>query len=195
MLYLNQLGYPHIPYEHDLDNGGRPPERASISSSGCGLCSVCMVVDHLVVGGELSLEECRQMSYDSEANRGVGTSMRCLGPAVAERFHLDFSMSNDIDEAIAHLQAGGEIVVNVGGDDENGIGLFTNSGHYMTIIAYADGEFCILDPSYTWKKYAVEGRRGKVRIVNPYIYCTREALIAEAVNKRNPAFYMFRRKR
>lgn len=194
MLYINQMGYPHIPYEHNTQKGGRPPESANIASSGCGLCSACMIVDHLVIGGNLSLEECRQMSYDTEANYDVGTSMRRLGPAIAERFNLDFSMTNDIDEAIAHLQAGGEIIVNVGGDDENGIGVFTSGGHYMVLLSYENGEFCILDPSYTGQKYKAEGRREKVRVVHPFVYCNREVMLAEAVKKRDPAFYMFKRK-
>ncbi len=194
MLYINQLGYPHIPYKHAVAQGGRPPERSTISSSGCGLCSVCMVVDHLVIGGELSLEECRQMSYDAKANEQVGTSMSRLGPAVAERFDLDFKMSNDIDEAIAWLQNGGEIVVNVGGDTEDAVGVFTNGGHYMTIVSYTDGEFCILDPSFTGKKFAIEGRRDKVRVKVPFVFCSREVMVEEAVNKREHPFYMFKRK-
>ena len=27
MYYINQLDYPHIRYEHDLDNGGAPEEK------------------------------------------------------------------------------------------------------------------------------------------------------------------------
>ena len=197
MLYINQIGYPHIPYKHAVAVGGRPPERSTISSSGCGLCCACMIVDHLVIGGNLSLEDCRQLSYDTKANEQVGTLMARLGPAVAERFNLDFKMSDDVDEAIAWLQNGGEIIVHVGGDTEAGVGVFTNSGHYMTLISYTDNEFCILDPSFTGKKYAIEGRKEKVRVNTlniPFIHCSREVMAEESVDKHEHPFYMFKRK-
>ena len=47
MLYINQNDYAHVPYQHDMANGGAPVERRNVGSSGCGLCCSCMVVEHL----------------------------------------------------------------------------------------------------------------------------------------------------
>ncbi len=191
MLYVNQIGYPHIPYNHDLNNGGRP--LSTIASSGCGLCSACMIVDHLVVGGSLSIEECRQLSYDSKANLRVGTDIHILGAVLAEKFNLDFEMTNDINKLVTHLQNGGEAIVNVAAD-ENGVGIFTKGGHYIVATAYVNGEIEILDPSFTRTKYTAEHCQGKVRIVGPFVYSSPETLASESVPRREHPFYLFKRK-
>lgn len=49
MLYLNQLDHRGVPYRHNVKNGGVPPERQNVATSGCGLCSMCMIVDQLTV--------------------------------------------------------------------------------------------------------------------------------------------------
>lgn len=187
MLYINQLGYPHIPYNHNLEKGGSP--LSTIASAGCGLCSTCMIVDHLVVGGSLSIEECRDLSYAVGANIHVGTDIHILGPAVAEKFGLDFEMTNDIDKLVNHLKNGGEAIVNVAA------GLFTTGGHYMVATAYVDSEIEILDPSYTLPKYSTEQCKEKIRIVSPFVYCTPETLAGESVPYRQHPFYLFKRKR
>ena len=187
MLYVSQLDYAHIPYNHDLENGGRP--QATVRSSGCGLCSTCMIVDHLVVGGSLSVEECRDLSYATGANFHVGTDIHVLGPAVAEKFGLDFEMTNNIDKLVAHLQNGGEAIVNVAA------GLFTTGGHYMVATACTDGEIEILDPSYTEEKYATEACRKAIRVAAPFLYCSPETLAGESVPYREHPFYLFKRKK
>ena len=44
MLYINQRKYPDMPYQHNLKHGGAPADKSNISSAGCGLCCLCMVV-------------------------------------------------------------------------------------------------------------------------------------------------------
>lgn len=191
MLYMNQLDYRHVPYMHNADNGCVPPERMNVASSGCGLCSLCMIVDHLTTN-KLELEEAVRLSETNGANRKPGTSMTILGPIVAEKFGLEMTKSRDPDEMIAHLQQGGEIIVNV---RTNGrpLALFTTGGHYMVIISTDGKEVCILDPSYTDDKFEIEGRKGKVRVAAPFIYCPIETLMGE-IRDSGPAFFMFKRK-
>ena len=45
MLYVNQLEYRDIPYQHNMAHGGAPEDRRNVATSGCGLCSACMIVD------------------------------------------------------------------------------------------------------------------------------------------------------
>ena len=193
MLYINQRLYPQLRYDHDTKNGPRPLERASIASSGCGICSTCMVVEHITTEA-FSLEECIQMSYDSGANQNIGTDIHVLGPAVAERFGLTFEKTRDPEKLIACLQRGGEAVVNVGGDTDGEIGLFTRSGHYIVAISYADGEFCLMDPGGDESKFDMEGRAGKVRVNGHFIYCPLDTLLKESIDKREHPFYLFNRK-
>ena len=191
MLYLNQIGYPHIPYNHNLEKGGSP--LSTIASSGCGLCSACMIIDHLVIGGSLGLEECRDLSYACKANMHVGTDMHILGAALAEKYNLDFEMTNDIDKLVDHLKNGGEAILNVT-TDENGVGIFTSGGHYIVATAYVNGEIEILDPSYTRAKYTAKHCEGKVRIACPFVYSTPETVASQSVPYRTHPFYLFKRK-
>ena len=63
MLYVNQLEYPHIKYDHNMAHGGPPEGRNSVKTSGCGLCCACMVIDQLT-DKTLSVEDCVDMIID-----------------------------------------------------------------------------------------------------------------------------------
>ena len=102
-------------------------------------------------------------------------------------------MTNDVNKLIAHLQAGGEAAVNVGGDHDDHIGLFSHKGHYIVAVSTDGAEFCILDPSYVVGKYEEEGRKGKVRVNYPFAYCSVADLMADVQNREIP-FYLFKRK-
>lgn len=192
MLYLNQLDYRHIPYEHNILNGGVPPERRNVATSGCGLCCVCMTVEHLT-GQALSLEDCVRLAGECGANRLIGTRLLLLGPAAAERFGMEYRATGDINEMLAHVQNGGEAVVNVGGDHDDHIGLFSDVGHYILVTGYDGNELRIMDPAYEEGRYEKEGRRGKVRVEYPFAFCRPEDLDADTVNRRPTPYHLFRR--
>lgn len=193
MLYLNQLDYRDVPYHHNVANGGVPEKRRWISTSGCGICSACMIVEHLTAR-TLSLEECIKLSERSGANREIGTRMRQLGPFIAELYDLDYSTTNDINVLLEHLRNGGEAAVNVGGDHDDHIGLFSHVGHYVVAVSYDGEHVCILDPSYKVGKYEEEGRKGKVLVNYPFAYCSAEDLDADVKNREVP-YYLFKRKK
>ena len=192
MIYLNQLDYRHIHYEHNVEHGGIPAERRNIATSGCGLCSACMVVDQLTTH-QLSLDECVRLVYESKANILVGTRLNRLGPAVAEKFGLTYENSNDIEDVLRCLRDGGKVIINVGGDHDDYVGLYSHGGHYITAISYDGNELCILDPSYKENKYDFEPHKGKVRVDYPFTYCKPQYIVDDTRN-RDPAFHLFKRK-
>lgn len=193
MLFMSQLAYPHVPYNHNVNHGGAPEERRNVATSGCGLCSLCMIVDQLTTK-TLELTDCVRLSEENGANHGFGTDLRILGPIVAEMYDLRMETTNSVDELTAHLRRGGRAVANVGGDREGHIGLFAYCGHYIVLISADDnGELCVLDPDYSEDKFEREGRRGKLRIDAPFLYC-KPADLAADVENRDPAFYLFSRK-
>ena len=84
MRYENQRKHPHMLYvtRTSLEDEEREKGRTTtIKSSGCGLCAGIMAVDRLLPFYEFSLEDAIQLSYDSDANRVVGTSYVRFGPA------------------------------------------------------------------------------------------------------------------
>jgi hypothetical protein len=120
--------------------------------------------------------------------------MSMLAPVVAERFELDYRNTDEQAEMLACLQTGGAVIAHVRRMPDDEVGLFTKSGHYISVIS-TDGEtVCILDPSYTPEKYHLEGREGKVNDKNaPYLYTHKETLHAHTAWDK-PKYHLFWRK-
>ena len=197
MNYINQHAYKHIPYRTRVGHDGKSPEakKSSVSGSGCGLCSVCMMVE-LLTTESLSVEECVRIAEDCFANHSIGTDMKILAPVIAEKFGLVYTQSNDIAEAIAHLQCGGKIVVHVGVPESAPIGLFTKRGHYMLLIDTDGKNICLLDPSYSPDKFTIPERIGRVNTEHaPFLYCDAAVLHSETKEgKGYVKYHMFARK-
>jgi len=179
MKYINQLEYPHIPYRTHTKDDSVKDKMRDIAQSGCGLCAVCMVLDHLL-GVELSLEECVKISEGCEANYSIGTSMVVLAPVIAEKFGLEYRNTSDLEEAIAHLRAGGEIIAHMGVPEGKEVGLLADCGHYVNLVSFDQGCFGILDPAYTPEKYRHPYRLGRVRVEDaPLLYAAAEEVDAD----------------
>lgn len=192
MYYINQLDYPHVPYNHNMAHGGPPEGRTSVKTSGCGLCCACMVVAHQT-GNILPIEGFVKLSEENLANQELGTDMKVLGPVIAELHGLEYVQSSNVDEMIAWLKNGGEVVVHAQGDKEGCIGLFSNRGHYILATAMVGDEVQIMDPSDKEGKYEAEGRKGLVRKEVPFVYTTPE-LVAAACYDDRIHFHMFKKK-
>lgn len=202
MFYINQNGYPHIPYPTNLNipdslfaTGG------TVEACGCGLCSAIMAVDRVSIH-PLGLEEAVKMSIDNKANLGFGTDMTILGPVIAEKFALKYRATNSVEEVEKCLQAGGAAVVRVAGDDpETGKpGVFHSLPHYIAAICYdADAdEFCILDPAHALGRYQVHIKAGKVRLEDDIFLYASSAVLHEDTEKTEtrdnfPRYYLFSR--
>lgn len=190
MRYLNQLEYENIPYPTNAEDPTSDyAVKGNIRMAGCGLCSICMVVDSLCAI-PFSLEECRDLSVSVKANHTVGTDMQVLAPAVAEMFHLSLQETDDPAQLADCLHSGGAAVVHVGGDHDEHIGIFSDVGHYIVAIGESDGEFCLLDPAWRPDKYLSEPRRSKVRQQDIYLYASADTLQLDTVT-RTPAYYLF----
>ena len=190
MIWLRQGDYPELTFTHRLKQGG---VETNVAKSGCGLCSLCMVVEGLTVQ-KLTLEECIRLFNETGAGCDAGTDMQILGPVVAEKYGLEYAETDEAEELTAWLSRGGMSIINVGGDREGHIGLFSHWGHYIVAVSCDGDELCILDPSYKPDKFDEEGRQGKVRTDGaPFLYCSVADVLADTEN-RSPAFYLFRRK-
>ena len=195
MKYVNQLEYPHLPYPTKLKMENIPEEKkkTTVRSSGCGLCCACMTVD-LLTDKQLDIEECVKIAEDCGANHSVGTNMTILAPVIAEKFGLVYTKTNDLAKAIAHLQSGGAVIAHVGIPDGAPIGLFTKSGHYISLISTDGEDFCILDPSWSPEKYKIPERIGRVNEANaPYLYCNVNTVHSETKPGRTK-YHLFARR-
>lgn len=192
-LYINQLDYENIEYRTHASN----PEdekfykHGNISCAGCGLCSGSMVVSFLT-GKQMGIETFRDLAYISRSNADVGTDMQIYSRALAEKFNLKTTSTDRIDDMIKCLTSGGAAIINVGGDHDDHIGIFSDVGHYIFAKGYdkSHNELEILDPAYRKDKFSIPGRKEYVRVSNFTLYASPEAVALDTQN-RDPAFYLF----
>lgn len=197
MKYINQLEYPDLLYVTRTTMDGKDLEfgkTSTVKTSGCGLCAALIAADRLLVNYEFTLTDAIQLSYDTKANERVGTDYKRFAPAFAEKLGLRFEYSNNLEDVRNCLRTGGAVVVLADGNREGHVGLFTKTGHYITIVSEEpDGRFAILDPSFTPSKYEEEGRKGRVEIkYDMIILCDGETLAGECL-RENP-YSLFWRK-
>ena len=152
-----------------------------------------MMVDRLTVE-ELPLLECRDLAIEHKANMDPGTDLEVLSPVIAKKFCLKYKATDDLQEMIRCVQAGGCAIANVGGDRDDGryTGVFSHGGHFITVISADEKELCILDPSLKEGKFDESGREGKVRVNGIFAYCAPQVLDRDTDN-RSPRYYLFSR--
>ena len=198
MKYINQLEYPDTIYITRTKMEGEALEKGkktTVKGSGCCLCSAVMVADRLIPNCDFDLEQAIRLSYDSESNGKAGTTSITFVPAFAEKMGFSYERTKDMERLLYCLRTGGAAIVNVSGDREGYVGLFSHGGHYIAAIGVEpDGRIALLDPSYKENKYEEEGRAGKVEMKNGVIaLCTLEVLAADCENRETP-YNLFWRK-
>lgn len=192
MKYLNQLSCESIPYPTDLNHPDSEfAVNGTVRRAGCGLCCACMMVDRLTEES-FSLEACRDLAVETRANLEPGTDMEILAAALAQRFDLSLTMTDDVSRLAACLREGGCGIINVGGDREGHLGIFSHQGHFILAVSVCGEEFCLLDPSWTEDKYD-ELYRQEVRRNGHWLYAD-AALLQQDTANRSPAYYLFQRK-
>lgn len=193
MKHINQRRYSYIPYPTHMDFPDDPKgKNSTVRSSGCGLCSACMVVDQLTTE-EFSVRDSAALSMACGGNHGSGTDMKFFAPAVAEKFNLELTMTSDVWEAVEAIRDGGRVIAHVSAKTEGNKGIFTRGGHYIMVFAATKDEVCILDPSWTSKKFVKWEKEGLVRTEGTLVYTTPEVLDGETRQDRTH-YYIFRRK-
>lgn len=196
MKYISQLDYEHIVYHTNVKNDevSEKDRIRNVALSGCGPCCVCMVVDSLTTN-TLGVEECIAIAEECESNYGKGTDMRILAPLVAKKYNLGYLATDDINDVIVNLQKGAMAIANMSVQVGDTIGLFTKSGHYITLISTDGKDFCIFDPSYTPEKYDIPERKGRIDTSHaPFLYCDIETVSAESTYK-STKYHIFWRKK
>lgn len=184
--FYNQNDYPHIPYVYDNP-------KSSVASSGCGLCSCCMVVENLM-GKPFTPAEAVKVALDCGARDDTGTEISILAPAVCDKFGMTCEFTNDAGRVLQFLQKGeGMVIANSGGDREGWTGVFTHGGHFIVLAAAQGRKITVLDPAVKPGKFDEPGRAGKVVLEGSIAY-TDIAVLAKDCDNRTPAYVLFRKK-
>jgi len=153
-VYFNQRDYI------DVYSASSPPNTAlTIKTSGCGPTSIAMIVSNL--SGQVVTPP--QMAIYAIQNGyrfdGAGTDLVLMSPAIASKYNLHFSQTNDISVVVKHLGAGGMAIANVAGGKT---GLFSTGGHFIVLAGLALPYIIVLDPYMYQGKFSLPHRKGKV---------------------------------
>lgn len=82
--FYNQREYEHVPYEYQ--GNGR-----NIKTSGCGVCSACMIVENML-GLPLPVEEAAVMAVECGARIEYGSDMVAMADELCRRYPLTYEM-------------------------------------------------------------------------------------------------------
>ena len=184
MEYINQWDYPDLSYPHP--EGIYTDKIPMVSNTGCGLCSMWMVV-RLLTEHRPTIEDMVRVAQESGGNNCRGTRISRFGPYCARLYGMRFALTNDKDLLKAHLQAGKPAIICVDGDKNGEIGLFSHVGHYIVALSWEGDTVCVMDPAMQPGKYEEGSRKGKVRTDEaPLLYVSAQDLLDDAVNSLVP---------
>ena len=148
-----------------------------------------MVVETLL-GERFPPEKSAAFAIEHKARVSGGTDMGVLSQALYWAFGLKVTETDSIDVLRAALEQGCVAVVNVGGDRAGYKGVFSDSGHYLVVLAEApDGRLVLVDPYLYAGKYDKPHRQA-VEVVGNLLYAPPDVVDKDAENRR-PRYTVF----
>lgn len=192
MKLINQNDYPDVIYVTKT----KKPDYISglsttIASSGCGICCGMMIAQFY--GYEMSLDEAIQLAYDYKANTSFGTKYKEYALGLCDKFNLNCIRTDKKEELVKALNDGYCALVNVGGDHDEHIGVFSHVGHYMLLVGIEGDIVKILDPGIEPNKYLEPNRVDRVKVEGDYVYGHIDDLIKDSENREYPFFIFYKK--
>jgi len=187
-ILVNQNDYDNKQYitKTDYYPEDKSGLETTIKSSGCGLC--CAVMMARIFDIDFDLDDAINLAYECKANNHYGTNFFKYSKAYCEKLNLSCSTSSDYKDMYKCLDEGGVVLINVGGDNGDHLGVFSHIGHYILATGHDNDTVEILDPDLLLEKYQEEHRIGKVKIDGEYIYSDIENIILDTRNRELPYF-------
>lgn len=186
---INQNDYPdkiYITKTEKVEPLKTEGLSTTIKTSGCGICCAMMLAQFFDY--ELSMDEAIDLAYKSKANTSFGTKYKQYANALCDKFNLNVIRTTDKETLFKYLDNGGCCVVNVGGDHDDHIGLFSHVGHYIFIYKHIENDIYILDPGIEENKYLELNRKDKVEIKDNVVIADVKYLIEDILNREAPLF-------
>lgn len=185
-LITKQRNFSHIKYNWPGGSG------KTVKSSGCGPCAMLMVIENML-GKPWLMADWIKWVLSTGARVNGGTDMRKLCQAVVKKYGLEFTTTSSEANLIEHIKKGGMAIANVGGKRSGWAGLFSDSGHFVTVLGLLqDGRFIIGDPGIYSGKFNSSFRRSKVQVDGDLVYVNAANLHQDTLN-RTPNYYLLKR--
>jgi len=146
------------------------PHNETISSSGCGITSACMIVNSLT-NNSISPPEMAKYSVENGFRiDGVGTVFS-LFTAIAKKYGLKCTQTNNIEIAINCINNGGYCVCSTNGGTN---GLFSSGGHLFCMSSINGDIIEFADPDNYSGKYNKSFRKNKAFVKGNFVYVSKE---------------------
>ena len=184
MIYYNQYSYEKIPYP------AQGYEKATLKTSGCGVCCASMVLANLNVA-TVKPPEMAQISIKCGARVTGGTDMYKLLAKLAEMYPITWYETAIGDKALSELRYNGAMVIcNTKGNVGSYVGLFSDGGHYVVAAEASTIYVSVLDSGLYAGKYDKPSRKSRATVSGQTVYVRPEHLIQDC--KR---FFVVKRKK
>ncbi|MGN0521047.1 MAG: C39 family peptidase [Eubacterium sp.] len=182
MYYYNQNDYESVNYDR---SGTTVIE--TVKSSGCGVCSACMVFNNLI-GKELyTVKEMAAFSLKNGARDSSGTNMKTLLTALCKANPtFSFTTTSDEDKLITHIKNGGMAIANQG----DAYNVFSTAGHFVVAYRMSGNNIEILDPQMYSGKYDAYSRPERIVKKTENGCIVSKAEINKATQDRSPAYFL-----
>lgn len=184
-ILFNQNNYSNIPYPN---NGS---SNANIKTSGCGICSMAMILANLAKV-DITIKELAKFSINNGARASSGTNMIKLSKAIIKKYpQLTYTTTNSETELRKHMESGGMAIMNADGDDGCD-GIFAHGGHYLVILGVRNGRPVIGDPAYTYNRYKTNYRKKYVTELGDNLIACDWSTLDLDTKHRSPNYYLFK---
>ena len=150
----------------DVSYSAKVPHTETIKSSGCGVCSACMVISNLTNNIVEPPEMARYAVENGFRIDGVGTA-HSLYPALAKKYNLKCSQTSDIYKAVECVRNGGMVVCSTNGGTNK---LFSTGGHLFVMSDCIGNDCEFFDPDNYFGKYKTQYRKERCYEINDKIY-------------------------
>lgn len=181
MYYYNQRNYAKITYPSSAHKD------ATISSSGCGVCAVAMVINNLANKELYNIQQMRDLALSSKAREAEGTNINTLLNAII-RQHPEYSYktTNSESDVVNHLKAGGLAIANQGDKYD----VFSSQGHFVTLAGLEGNNINVLDPYMYSGKYNTKTRQARIIKATSQGCVVSPSEMGKATADRSPAYWL-----
>lgn len=182
MYYYNQENYNSVGYDNPSTS-----KKETIKTSGCGVCSACMVFNNLA-GKELyTVAQMAKFSLSNGCRDNYGTNVKSLLTALCKANKaFSFTTTTDESKLVAHLKKGGMAIANQG-DSYN---VFSTAGHFVVAYKMSGNNIQVLDPQMYNGKYDAYSRPSRIVKKTDTGCIVSPAQMGKATADRNPAYYL-----
>lgn len=181
LYYYNQLSYGNVPYNKPDGT------HKTIKTSGCGVCSACIVFNTLAQKELYSVAEMAKFSKAHGARTNNGTDENTLLNALCKA-NKGFSWKScrDVKELVKHLQSGGMAICNQG----DAYNVFSDAGHFVVAWRMDGKNIEVADPSNTSNKYNLFNRPSRIVRKTAYGCIVKPSIMKKATADRYPSYYL-----